>query len=342
MSAIVGSAQCKEKAAAIARPPSLPEELHESCASLSRQAWELEELRVLAQAEGDSSFAAECTADLEELWCNGAQSLVEAALSTTVTTGCFLEVHSGEGGVDAMDWCDRLGKMYESWAAAQGCHAERVAEVSGEHAGCRSLTLHISGPKTAGLLVPEAGAHRLIRMSPFDRKNRRHTSFAAVLVFADGGLAREHRIVAPLKTELRVETMRSSGPGGQSVNVSDTAVRVTHLPTGISVKCQQVASQADNLKTAMKWLMAKLEARAEADRRRERAEVYAGGVLEASAAAERRVRTYTLHPRELVKDNRTGLTSTDVEAVLAGSALQPFLECGVLLRARMQYCGGAA
>jgi len=305
-----------------------------------------------ARREGDGGFAVECEADLAALWARGAPRLLEELLvQPSADADCFVEVHSGEGGVDSMDWCAMLGHMYEAWAASQGLSSERVAELPGEVAGLRSLTLQLSGPGAAGLLAPEAGAHRLIRLSPFDRKKRRHTSFAVVLAYPDfdvrGGRGHGQQCgggagvgEAIPKSELKIEAMRSSGPGGQSVNMSDTAVRVTHLPTGVSVKCQSVDSQHDNLRIALKWLGAKLRAREEADRRRERAETYAGGALEASAAAERRTRTYTLHPQELVKAHRVNLASSDAGAVLAGHGLQPFLECGAL-HAALQRLGGS-
>lgn len=307
--------------------------LRSRCAALAHEAGELRQLMGLAQEEGDGDFFAECEERLESFWEDSRTEVIDLALAQSpAASDCFLEVHSGEGGLDAMDWCRMLVEMYEEWSAQRGLRTERVGAVPGDASGFRSLTLHVAGAPAFGLLAPEAGAHRLIRQSPFDRRGRRHTSFAVVLVLEDaeekstaGGTMKD----IP-KSDLKVETMRASGPGGQSVNMSETAVRVTHLPSGVVVKCQREASQIDNLKIAMKWLVAKLKAREAADRRQQRAEIYTSAALEASAAAERRVRTYTLYPRELVKDHRSGLAVADAGGVLSGDGLDPFLECGVL------------
>ncbi|CAE8593360.1 unnamed protein product [Polarella glacialis] len=306
------------------------------CKAMSCEAAELRALIELAKKEQDGDFAGECENQLVSVWAQGSQVLTEAVLADApATSDCFLEIHSGEGGVDAMDWCRMLGQMYEDWSAIHGLAVERVGEVPGDIAGFRSLTLHFSGAPAFGLLSAESGVHRLIRTSPFDRKGRRHTSFVVVLVLEEDDGNHNSQSSKQLaeeipRKELKIETMRASGAGGQSVNMSETAVRITHLPTGISAKCQRAPSQIDNKKTAMMLLCAKLRAHAASKKRQERAAHYAGRVLEASAAAEKRVRTYTMHPQEMVKDHRCGLQVSDAGLVLSGSGLHPFLECGIL------------
>ncbi|CAE8624560.1 unnamed protein product [Polarella glacialis] len=286
------------------------------CKAMSCEAGELRALIELAKKEQDGDFAGECENQLVSVWAQGSRVLTEALLAEApATSDCFLEIHSGEGGVDAMDWCGMLGQMYDDWSEIQGLAVERVGEVPGESAGFRSLTLHFSGAPAFGLLSAESGVHRFIRTSPFDRKGRRHTSFVVVLVLEGNDSNHNTQSCKQLAEEipckeLNIETMRASGAGGQSVNMSETAIRITHLPTGIKL---------DNKKTAMMLLCAKIRAHAASKKRQERAALYAGRVLEASAAAEKRVRTYTMHPQEMVKDHRCGLHVSDAGLVLSGA-----------------------
>lgn len=299
----------------------------------------------LAREENDHSFVLECEQRIDRIWAASESTLLDAIMSEPMAdAGCFVEVHSGTGGTDSMDWCRMLGDMYTGWSDLNGLSVQQVGATFGDVIGYRNLALYITGQSAFGLLAHEMGTHRLIRNSPFDRKCRRHTSFAVVWVIADpkdgeanggGGGVEWDKIP---RSDLRIETMRASGAGGQSVNMSETAVRATHLPSGVSVKCQRVASQIENRNTALKWLSAKLHARAEAKSRRDRA-VFRATAPDASAAAELKVRTYTLNPREMVKDHRSGLVSTDATGVLSGDALHPFLERGTVCSC-LQQLGG--
>ena len=230
------------------------------------------------------------------------------------------EVHSGAGGTDSQDWAEMLLRMYLRWAERRGFDVELDEVTPGQEAGITSATFIVRGRYAYGLLSSEKGVHRLVRISPFDAQSRRHTAFAsfdAVPFLEDAGAEVEID-----ERDLRIDTYRSSGAGGQHVNVTDSAVRITHLPTGIVVSCQNQRSQHQNKAVALQILAAKLADRAREERRRE---------LEALAGEQREVawgnqiRTYVLHPYQLVKDLRTQHETGNVGAVLDGD-LDPFME----------------
>jgi len=227
----------------------------------------------------------------------------------------------GQGGIEAQDWVEMLLRMYLKWAERRGFETEMIDESRGEEAGLKSVTFIVRGPRTYGLLRSEHGVHRLVRISPFDQNHRRHTSFALVEVIPELEATDEDAIeINP--QDLRIDTYRSTGAGGQHVNKTDSAVRITHLPTGIVVTCQNERSQLKNREMAMKVLKARLfqrqqqEAAAHLDQIR-------GQVMPAEFGSQ--IRNYVLQPYTLVKDVRTGLEVGNAQAVLDGE-IDPFIE----------------
>lgn len=224
----------------------------------------------------------------------------------------ILEIHPGAGGTESQDWAEMLLRLYTRWAARHKYVVEELDFLPGDEAGIKSVTLRIAGPHAFGFLKSERGIHRLIRISPFDSSGRRHTSFASVDVIPDAGSDIELDIK---EADLRFDIFRSSGPGGQSVNTTSSAVRVTHIPTGISAQCQNEKSQHHNKEAALRVLRARLYNMELQKREAERQAEYAG---KDAIAFGSQIRTYTLQPYRLVKDHRTGTESGDVDAVLDG------------------------
>lgn len=224
----------------------------------------------------------------------------------------ILEIHPGAGGTEAQDWAEMLERMYLRWADSHGFKVEQLDYLPGDEAGIKSVTLRIAGDNVFGQLKGERGIHRLIRISPFDSSGRRHTSFASVDVIPDAGQDIEVEIK---ESDVRVDFFRSSGPGGQSVNTTSSAVRVTHVPTGIVAQCQNEKSQHHNKDSAMRILRARLYEFALRKREAEQQAEYAG---KNAISFGSQIRTYTLQPFRLIKDHRTNTEITDVEAVLNG------------------------
>ena len=224
----------------------------------------------------------------------------------------ILDIHPGAGGTESQDWAEMLLRMYRRFSEAHDFDVETLDYLPGEEAGVKSVTLLVKGTNAFGLLKSESGIHRLIRISPFDSSGRRHTSFASVGVYPDLG----HDINIEVKTEdLRIDVFRSSGPGGQSVNTTDSAVRVTHLPSGIVVQSQNEKSQLRNKETAIKILKARLYERELQKIEEEKRAQYAN---KNAIAWGSQIRTYTLQPYRLVKDHRTGCETGNVDAMLNG------------------------
>ncbi len=230
----------------------------------------------------------------------------------------LLTIHPGAGGTDAQDWVEMLMRMYTKWAETHGFEVEVLDLVPAEDAGLKSVSLEIRGPYAYGYAQAEKGVHRLVRISPFDQQGRRHTSFASVFVYP----VVDDKIEIEINPEdLRIDTYRASGKGGQHVNKTDSAVRITHLPTGIVVSCQQERSQHRNKNTAMKMLRAALYERALEERRQEREKL---DQSKTEIAWGNQIRSYVLQPYTLVKDHRTDIEVGDVQRVLAGD-LDPFI-----------------
>jgi peptide chain release factor 2 len=236
-------------------------------------------------------------------------------------------LQSGTGGTDAQDWTEMVLRMYERWAADRGFRVELLEASPGEEAGLKSATFTVQGENAYGILKAERGKHRLVRLSPFDQAHRRHTAFATVIV---APLLPDDTDVEIDENDLKIDTYRAQGAGGQHVNKTDSAVRITHLPSGIVVAIQNERSQSANKQTAMRVLKARLVERAEEEREAMLAKER-GGVADTGFGGES-IRSYVLHPYQLVKDNRTGHETGNTQAVLDG-ALDPFIHEYLLGRA---------
>lgn len=242
----------------------------------------------------------------------------DVELKSTLSLGedkynAIMTVHPGAGGTESQDWAQILMRMYIRWAERKGFKVEIVDLLSGEEAGIKSATLTISGPYAYGYLKCEAGVHRLVRISPFDANKRRHTSFAAILVYPE---ISEDIEIEVKEDDLRIDTFRASGAGGQHVNKTSSAVRITHIPTGIVISCQNERSQFKNKATAMKILKARLYTM----KKKEQEEKIEGFIGEKKDIAwGSQIRSYTLQPYQLIKDHRTGFEAGNVNAVLDGA-----------------------
>lgn len=288
---------------------------------LEKKIGDFEVIDELAQTEDEST---ELLDEADDTW-----KAIEKALDRlefvsfmsgkTDRNNAILTVHAGAGGTESCDWAGMLFRMYSHWAEQQGFNAEVVDLQPGDEAGIKSATLVVSGDYAYGHLQHERGVHRLVRISPFDSNKRRHTSFAAVDVLAE---IDDNIEVDVNPADLRVDTYRSSGAGGQHVNKTDSAVRLTHLPTGIVVACQNERSQHKNRATAMKLLRAKLYELEEEKRQKERAKQEG---QKAENAWGSQIRSYVLHPYQMVKDLRTEVETSNTQAVLDGD-LDMFIE----------------
>ena len=275
----------------------------------------------------DGEMADEIAASIAPLR-NELERLQEDALFTGEYDGgdAVVTIHAGTGGTDAQDWAEILLRMYLRWASDRGFQAELIEASPGEEAGLKSATFTVKGENAYGILKAERGVHRLVRLSPFDQAHRRHTSFAQVIV---SPLLPEDEDVELDESELRIDTYRASGDGGQHVNKTDSAVRITHLPTGIVVQCQNERSQAANKQTALRILKSRL-AELEQERREQELARERGGAQQADFGSQ--IRSYVLHPYQLVKDHRTEHETGNTQAVLDG-ALDEFIHEYLLAKA---------
>lgn len=269
---------------------------------------------------GDEGMAEELTRETEELSATLAHLTFRAKLSGKYDSeDAYLAVHAGAGGTDAQDWAQMLLRMYLRWAERRGFKVEVVSQMEGDEAGIKSATLLVQGDYVYGYLKSERGVHRLVRLSPFDSNHRRHTSFSLVEVWPD--VQDEIDIVIEEK-DLQIDTYRSSGAGGQNVQKNATAIRITHVPTGIVVTCQNERSQTQNKERAMQVLKMRLLDLNRQKQEEEFAELKGEHV---SAEWGNAIRSYVLHPYRLVKDTRTGHESGDTQGVLEGD-LDEFME----------------
>ncbi len=286
----------------------------------------------LGDAEGDAASVREGEAAIRKVEAEAARRQIESLLAGEADPNdTYLEVHSGAGGTESQDWANMLQRMYGRWAEKHGFKVDIVDWTDGEEAGIKGATLLIKGHNAYGWLKTESGVHRLVRISPFDSNARRHTSFASVWVYP---VVDDKIDIQVNESDCRIDTYRSSGAGGQHVNTTDSAVRITHLPTGIVVACQQERSQHKNRATAWNMLRARLY-EAELKKREEKANAEAASKTDIGWGHQ--IRSYVLQPYQLVKDLRTGVQSTSPSDVLDGE-LDPFMEAA--LAKRIQGGGG--
>jgi len=298
----------------------------EGCRSIAARLDDLETLAVLGAEEGDLDAEDEAEQQLAGLREEARARELEALLSGEMDgNDAYVEVNAGAGGTDACDWAQMLVRMYSRWSGQRGYNVDRVAETAGEEAGIRSTTLCVKGDDAYGWLKTEAGVHRLVRMSPFDSQGRRHTAFASVGVVP---VIDETIEIDIPDSDLRVDTFRASGAGGQHVNKTDSAVRITHLPTGI-VATSSEKSQHQNRAQAMAVLRARLH---DLERKRIEEEKNALRGEKTDIGWGHQIRSYVLQPHRFVKDARTGLNSPDTEAVLGGE-LDAFMAAELVRRA---------
>ncbi|MEM7176261.1 MAG: peptide chain release factor 2 [Pseudomonadota bacterium] len=272
----------------------------------------------LGELEGDEEVVSEAEAALSELQTIAAEREIEALLSGEVDgNDAFLEIHSGAGGTESCDWASMLARMYVRWAEARGFKVELQSETAGEEAGIKSATYQIRGENAYGWLKTESGVHRLVRISPYDSQARRHTSFSAVWVYP----VIDDTIEIDINpADIRVDTYRSSGAGGQHVNTTDSAVRITHVPTNIVVTSSE-KSQHQNRDIAMKALRARLY---DIELKKKTQAIQDAHDAKSDAGWGHQIRSYFLQPYQLVKDLRTGVETSDSQGVLDGK-LDPFM-----------------
>ncbi len=278
----------------------------------------------MAKEENDDATYQEVISGLDDL--SGRIDLVELECMFTGehdANNAILTIHAGAGGTEAMDWVSILLRMYLRWAELKGFKADIVDFLPGEEAGVKSVTLMVKGKHAYGYLRSELGIHRLVRISPFDASGRRHTSFASVMVLPE--LDDDVEIEINDK-DIRIDTFRASGSGGQHVNKTDSAIRITHFPTGIVVQCQNERSQHSNKATAMKMLKARLYEREQEEKLRNQ-ENLEGDKKEIAWGSQ--IRSYVLQPYRLIKDHRTNMEEGNVDAVLDGR-LDPFIRAYLL------------
>lgn len=271
------------------------------------------ELIGLAEAEDDKEILSEAEDALRALAEKARKLELEAMLSGEADSNdCFIEIHAGAGGTESQDWASMLRRLYLRWSESRGFKVEMVEESLGEEAGIKTGVVKIVGPNAYGWLKTESGVHRLVRISPFDSNARRHTSFASVWVYPVVDDSIEVEID---NKDLRVDTYRASGAGGQHVNKTDSAVRITHIPTGIVVQCQNQRSQHKNRATAMSMMKSRLY---ELELQNREADIAAQEADKKEIGWGHQIRSYVLQPYQMVKDLRTGVETSNTGAVLDG------------------------
>jgi peptide chain release factor 2 len=281
---------------------------------------DLDELYALTGEEGDPNDLAEISYSLGKM-----RSEMEKLELTTLLSGpddarnCILTIHPGAGGTESQDWADMLFRMYNRWCETHGFKTALLDYLAGEEAGLKSATMEVIGEYAYGRLRAESGVHRLVRISPFDANNRRHTSFASVFVYPE---IEDNIEVEINEDDLRIDTYRSSGAGGQHVNKTSSAVRITHIPTGIVVQCQNERSQIKNREVAMKMLRSRLyQLQVEEQKKKQAQFEKSKKKIEWGS----QIRSYVFHPYNMVKDHRTNVETSDIQAVMDGN-IDKFIE----------------
>ena len=304
----------------IIKEKKLYEDLINSYKNTSISLTDLDELNNLAIEEKNQSIIKEVLESIIKLKKIAKQNETKCFLSNeSDSLDCYVEIHAGAGGTESQDWAEMLRRMYLKWSDIKGFKSELISEHKGDEAGIKSSTIKIEGDYVFGWLKSESGIHRLVRISPFDSGARRHTSFASVWMYP---MVDENIDIEIIEKDLRIDTYRSSGAGGQHVNTTDSAVRITHLPTKIVVQCQNERSQHKNKETCMNMLKARLY-----DFEMKKKEKDSQN-LESSKSEigwGHQIRSYVLHPYRMVKDNRTNFESSNPDKVLDGE-IDDFLE----------------
>ena len=310
----------KPRAEKVLKEKKLYEDLVNSYESSLKQFNELSDLYDLALEENNQSVLKESEKNIFELHKNIKKNEIKCFLSNEADSlDVYLEIHAGAGGTESQDWAEMLRRMYMKWASNKNNKCELISEHKGDEAGIKSTTIKIKGNYVYGFLKSESGIHRLVRISPFDSGARRHTSFASVWVFP---VIDDSIKVEILDKDLRVDTYRSSGAGGQHVNTTDSAVRITHIPTKIVVQCQNDRSQHKNKDTCMNMLKARLY---EHELKKKEQQLKSSEDSKAEIGWGHQIRSYVLHPYRMVKDNRTNYESSSPDKVLDGE-IDEFLE----------------
>ena len=310
----------KYKAQKIIKEKKLQEDLIKSYNLSVKECNEISDLFNRAVEENNKLIINESLKNLEQLRLKAKKNEIKCFLSSeSDSLDCYIEIHAGAGGTESQDWAEMLRRMYMKWSLNREFKSQIINEHKGDEAGIKSSTIKIEGEYVFGWLKSESGIHRLVRISPFDSGARRHTSFASVWIYP---VVDENIDIEIIEKDLRIDTYRSSGAGGQHVNTTDSAVRITHLPTKIVVQCQNERSQHKNKETCMNMLRARLynyQLKKIEDKTKN----------EENAKSEigwgHQIRSYVLHPYRLVKDNRTNYESTNPDKVLEG-AIDEFLE----------------
>ncbi len=312
--------QDKVNSKIIVKEKKLYEDLVNSFNSSAKKMVDLDELYQLANEENNQNIKEEIFENIKDLRNEVKKNEIKCFLSKQIdSSDCYIEIHAGAGGTESQDWADMLRRMYLKWSDSKRFKSHLISEHRGDEAGIKSSTIKIEGDYVFGLLRRESGIHRLVRISPFDSGARRHTSFASVWIYP---VVNEDISIEILEKDLRVDTYRSSGAGGQHVNTTDSAVRITHIPSKIVVQCQNERSQHKNKETCMNMLKARLYD-FEIKKKEKEAETTESSKSEIGWGHQ--IRSYVLQPYQLVKDNRTNFESTNPDKVLDGE-IDGFLE----------------
>lgn len=320
----------QERAKRVLQEKSRLEEVITTWKSLNRSLGDLADLFAMAREEGDETTLRDISRDIRALEERVRKEEITLMMAGEHDAGnAIMTIHAGAGGTEAQDWAEMLLRMYLRWAERRDYKALIVDFQAGDEAGIKSVTMTLEGPYAFGYSRAEAGIHRLVRISPFDAGKRRHTSFASVFVYPE---LEEDIDIDIDENDLRIDTYRASGAGGQHVNKTDSAVRITHLPTGIVVQCQNERSQHKNKSMAMKILAARLY---ELQRQEQNEKIDEINRTKKDIAWGSQIRSYVLHPYRMAKDHRTGMEAGDVDSVLDGT-IDEFIEAFLVSQAAVK------